>query len=509
MSTMKRFLTLAVLGIGSVFAYSAGSSLVKDVRFALAEERIEATRAELSTIQDLSAVFKKVNKALEKSVVHVRVEKRTPAVGPAMPDLEDDLLRRFFDRDGDGEPDFPQRDFSQIANGSGVIMEVGDGYGYVVTNNHVVEGQTKLTVVLEDGREINDVEVVGTDPKTDVAVLKIKADRLIPATWGDSDTLEKGDIIVAFGSPFGYVGSMSHGIVSALNRQAGVISSSFAYENFIQVDAPINPGNSGGPLVNLKGEVVGINTAIATRSGSFSGVGFAIPSNQVKSVFESLKASGKVVRGYLGVQIADVKAASAEIRDNLASIGYDGDKGVLVRQVMRDSPAYKQLQAGDVIIGLNGKPVNSMTELRNRIAMTPPGQEVKLTVWRDKKTHDITVKLAEQPDDQSILASARGELQRNQQIGVGITTPTENELEAAGLPADAKGALVRSVQPMSLAARAGIRPGDLITRIGDQEIHSADDAREALKQVDLSKGVRIDLLNREGEKMVTIRQSTR
>lgn len=509
MNPMKHLLTLAVLGVGSVFVYSTGSSLIKDVQFALAEERVEATRAELSTIQDLSGVFKKINKALEKSVVHVRVEKRTPTIGRGMPDLEDELFRRFFDRDGDGEPDFPQRDFSQIASGSGVIMEVADGYGYVVTNNHVIDGQTKLTVVLEDGREINDVEVVGTDPKTDVAVLKIKADRLIPATWGDSDTLEKGDIIVAFGSPFGYVGSMSHGIVSALNRQAGVISSSFAYENFIQVDAPINPGNSGGPLVNLKGEVVGINTAIATRSGSFSGVGFAIPSNQVKSVYESLKSSGKVVRGYLGVQIADVKAASSEIRDNLASIGYDGENGVLVRQVMRDSPAYRQLQPGDVIVKLNGKPVNSMTDLRNRIAMTPPGQEVKLTVWRDKQTQEITVKLAEQPDDQSVLASTRDELQRNQQIGVGITTPTESELEAAGLPTDAKGALVRSVQPMSLAARAGIRPGDLITRIGEKEIRSAEDAKEALRQVDFSKGVRIDLVNREGEKMVTIRQSSR
>lgn len=506
MKPVKRVLSMAVVGIAGALAFTAGSSLVSDVKFAHAQEQVEMAKDQLATLQDLSSAFKKVNKALEQSVVHVRVEKRAQP-GRGMPDMDDEMLRRFFDRDGDGEPDVPQRDFNSMAAGSGVIMDVGDGIGFIVTNNHVVEDEAKVTVVLQDGREVTDVEVVGTDPKTDLAVLKIKADRLIAASWGDSDTLEKGDLIVAFGSPFGYVGSMSHGIVSALNRQAGVISSSFAYENFIQVDAPINPGNSGGPLVNLKGEVVGINTAIASRSGSFSGVGFAIPSNQVKSVYESLKASGKVVRGYLGVQIADVKAASAEIRDNLESIGYEGDGGVLVRQVMRDSPAFKTLQAGDVITAINGKPVQTMSELRNRIAMSKPGEEVKLKVWRDKKTEELSVKLAEQPDDQTVLASARGELERTPQIGVGISTPTPAELEAAGLSPDAKGALVQSVQPMSPAARVGIRPGDLITRVGSKDITSADEATAALKEVDLSKGVRIDLLNREGEKMVTIRQA--
>lgn len=505
MKPVKRVLSMAVVGVASVLAFTAGSSLISDVKFARAEEQVQMAKEQLATLQDLSSAFKKVNKALEQSVVHVRVEKKASV--RTMPDMDDDMFRRFFDRDGDGQPDIPQQEFNPQASGSGVIMDVGAGIGFVVTNNHVVEGESSVTVVLQDGREISDVEVVGTDPKTDLAVLKIKADRLIAASFGDSDTLEKGDIIVAFGSPFGYVGSMSHGIVSALNRQAGVISSSFAYENFIQVDAPINPGNSGGPLVNLKGEVVGINTAIASRSGSFSGVGFAIPSNQVKSVYESLKANGRVVRGYLGVQIADVKAASAEIKDNLESIGYDGDTGVLVRQVMRDSPAFKLLQAGDVITAINDKPVKTMTELRNRIALAKPGEDVKLTVWRDKKTEDLTVKLAEQPDDQTILAANRGGPQAAPGIGVGISTPSAAELEAAGLSPDAKGALVRSVQPMSPAARVGIRPGDLITRIGDKDIANADDAKAALKDIDLSKGVRIDLLNREGEKMVTIRQA--
>ncbi len=507
MKPVKRMLTMAVIGVSSVLAFNVGSSLVKDVQFARAEEKVEMARGQLETLHDLSSAFKKVNKAMENSVVQVRVEKKAVA-GGQFPNFDDDIMRRFFDRDGNGEPEMPDRDFTPQASGSGVIMDFANGEGFIVTNNHVVADAAKVSVVLNDGRQIEDATVVGTDPKTDVAVLKIKADRLIPAKWGDSDTLEKGDLIVAFGSPFGYVGSMSHGIVSALNRQAGVISSSFAYENFIQVDAPINPGNSGGPLVDLKGQVVGINTAIATRSGTFSGIGFAIPSNQAKSVYDSLRANGKVVRGYLGVQIADVTNAAAEIKTDLETLGFKGDSGVLVRQVMRGGPAFKALQPGDVITEIDGKPVKSMTELRNRIALTKPGQEVKLTVWRDRKTETVGVKLEEQPEDQTLVASAPDAPARSG-IGVTLTTPTAAELKAAGLSEDATGALVRQVMPNSPAARVGIRPGDLITRIGDTQIKSADDAKAALKDLDLTKGVRVDLLNREGEKMVTLRRPSR
>ncbi len=508
MKPIKRVLSMAVIGAVGALTFTVGSSLVKDVSFARAEQQVEMAKEQLQTLDDLSSAFKKVNKALEQSVVHLRVEKKARAAGARGPELDDEMLRRFFDRDGDGEPDVPDREFSQQATGSGVIMDVAGDEAFIVTNNHVVDDAGKISVVLQDGRQIDDATLVGTDPKTDIAVVKIKAPRLIPATFGDSDSLEKGDIIVAFGSPFGYVGSMSHGIVSALNRQAGVISSSFAYENFIQVDAPINPGNSGGPLVNLKGEVVGINTAIASRSGSFSGVGFAVPSNQVKTVYASLKANGKVVRGYLGVQISDVKNADPRMKDDIEAVGFKGENGVFVRQVLRDSPAFKILQPGDIITEINGKSVSNMSELRNRIALSPPGEEVKLVVWRDKKTETVTVKLAEQPDDQTLLTSAR-EAAPNAGggIGVSLSNPTATELEAAGLSSDAKGALVRAVRPTSPAGRVGIRPGDLITRVGDTEVTNVEEASKAIKEADLAKGVRINLLNREGEKMVTIRQT--
>lgn len=502
MSKIKRMLAIAVVGVAGVTTYQVGSGLLLDVRHARAQAEVQQTREQLATLNDLSSAFKQVNKAMEQSVVHIQV---TKTMRPGPRGMDDEMLRRFFDRDGDGQPDLPEQDLRSAATGSGVIMDTSGSEAFIVTNNHVVEDGTDIEVVLQDGRHITDAKVVGTDPKTDVAVIKIKADRVIPAKWGNSDQLEKGDLIVAFGSPFGYVGSMSHGIVSATNRQAGVIRGEFAYENFIQVDAPINPGNSGGPLVNLKGEVVGINTAIASRTGSFAGIGFAIPSNQAKMVYEQLKSSGKVVRGYLGVQIADVKAATDVIRDNLESLGYTGDSGVFVRQVMRDSPAFKLLQPGDIITEINGKPLSNMTELRNKVAATAPGEEVKLTVWRDKKTETVSVKLAEQPDDRTQL-TAREAVTGIDGLGLTLTTPTAEDLTAAGLAADAKGALVKEVRNGSAAAQVGIRPGDLITRVGTTPINNADEARAALKEGELNKGVRIDLLNKEGEKMVTIRR---
>ena len=179
-----------------------------------------------------------------------------------------------------------------------MILDVADGYGYILTNNHVAGGASSMVVTLSDGRIIKDATLVGADPKTDLAVVKIKADHLIAAKWGDSKELEPGDEILAFGSPFGYVGSMTHGIVSALHRQAHILGPA-GYENFIQVDAPINPGNSGGPLVDLRGDVVGINAAIATVSGGFQGIGFAIPTEEARPIYEQLRTTGKIVRGWL------------------------------------------------------------------------------------------------------------------------------------------------------------------------------------------------------------------
>jgi serine protease Do len=400
--SIKKSATVLVIGGLSIAGWAVGSSFVDNVRFARAQEVVQQNRQDLATSESLSTVFRKVGKAVEPAVVNIMVHKKPSAAGGnrALP-FDEDMLKRFFpDRDGDGHPDVPEgfggpgggdegdSPFEQVGTGSGVIMETSGSTAYILTNNHVAGGASEMVVTLSDGRRIENAKVLGTDPKSDLAVVKIEADHLIPALWGDSEQLAKGDWIMAFGSPFGYVGSMTHGIVSALNRQAGILGDN-GYENFIQVDAPINPGNSGGPLVNTKGEVVGINTAIASRSGSFSGIGFAIPSNRAKFVYGELKNKGKVTRGWLGVGITDV----ARDPDMARSFGFNGDKGVLVFETHEQTPAWNKLKRGDIITEMNGKPVETVQALRNQIAETAPGTELTIQVFRNEKQETVKVTL--------------------------------------------------------------------------------------------------------------------
>jgi serine protease Do len=373
MNRLRKYLIATTIGGASVATFLVGSNFIDNVKFAHAAEQVQVTRQQLSTVTDLSNVFKAVGKAIAPSVVNIQVRKTIKGGANRVLPFDDDMLRRFFpDRDGDGEPDLPPGmggggDLEQVGTGSGVIMEVGDGVGYILTNNHVAGGASEMDITLSDGREIKNGKLLGADPKSDLAVVKIEADKLIPAKWGDSSQLDRGDWVLAFGSPFGYVGSMTHGIVSALNRHAGILEQQQGYENFIQVDAPINPGNSGGPLVNLHGEVVGINTAIASRSGGFQGIGFAIPSNQAKYVYQSLKSSGHVTRGWLGVAITDVSQSDEVVQ----SLGYTGSDGVLVEQTFPNTPADGKLKHGDIITKMAGNDVHDTQKLRNPIAMTP------------------------------------------------------------------------------------------------------------------------------------------
>lgn len=490
--------SLAGLGLGVALsaAYLVGGSLVKDVKFAQAQAQVEATRQQIANIQDMAAVYKAVGKAVEPSVVSLEVRKTAQQV-------DNPMLRRFFpDRNGDGQPDMPV----EQGTGSGVIMDTDGKTAYILTNNHVAGGASVMTVTLWDGREIEGAKVVGTDPKSDLAVVKIEADRLIPAKWGNSDALEKGDIVMAFGSPFGYVGSMTHGIVSALHRQANIISNPYAYENFIQVDAPINPGNSGGPLVNLKGEVIGINTAIATESGGFQGLGFAIPSSQAKFIYEAIKDKGRVVRGWLGVEIGDV----AKQLDLASSLGFNERDGVVVRGIRTKTPAAGKLEFGDIITALNDKHVKNTQELRNEIAAIAPGTDVKLSVFRDGKKQDVTVKLGEQPEDQ--VAAVTPDEQRNatsqttlENLGMRLSTPSSELANRFGLDEGAIGAVVTSVRQGSLAAAAGLEAGDLITKVDATPVKTLDEVRDALAKKDLSKGVRIFVTNREGSRLLFLK----
>jgi serine protease Do len=539
---------VAVGGIGAA-TWGVGTSLVKDVQFARAEAQVADARSTLATAGDMSNVYKAVNHAMENSVVHLTVSKSVRAT-PGQMSPQD--LFRFFGPNGQGQPrrgqpQEPDADGNneeaqppspeeqqqlERATGSGVIMDAKDGDAWIVTNNHVVADASEVDVVLNDGRRIENATVVATDPKTDLAVVKIKADRVMAAKWGDSETLEKGDIVVAFGSPFGFVGSMSHGIVSALNRdRVDIISrqntGGFAYENFIQVDAAINPGNSGGPLCNTRGEVIGINTAIASRSGSFSGIGFAIPSSQAKTVFESLKTNGKVVRGYLGIGIDDIHSDNPNTKAGVEAAGFKGENGIFVSSVLSNSPALNVLKLSDIITELNGQPLKSMTEFRTKVAAMPPGQVAKLKVWRVTSRSDndgdgngiinvrmfidVEVKLGTQPEGDLAMAGGQpggrqtpAPAQQMNALGLSVSTPTAEELEAAGLPGESRGAIVKQVRPGSPASMLGIRPGDLVTRIGQTPVTSAEDARAALAKADLTKGLRIDTLNKQGERMMML-----
>jgi serine protease Do len=392
-------------------------------------------------------------------------------------------------------------------------MEVSGSTGYILTNNHVAGGATELLITLSDGRTIKNGKVVGTDPKTDLALIKVEEPRLIPAKWGDSDTLQRGDYVMAFGSPFGYVGSMTHGIVSALNRQAGILADRQGYESFIQVDAPINPGNSGGPLTNLKGEVVGINTAIASRTGSFSGIGLSIPSSQAKYVFGQLKERGKVVRGWLGVSISDVARDVPKAK----SFGYPGDKGVLVEQTFPNTPATDRLEPGDIVAELDGKPVDTVQALRDKVAATAPNTELKMKVFRGGKFQDVTLKIGEQPDDLMAVAGRPGGTGRRDAepesadaakvpaaLGLRFASPADLTNRDRALGSVAPGAVVAQVSPRSPAAKAGLRPGDVVTRVNDERVKTAGEAAEVLSKADLKQGVRFYVSNPTGSRFVFV-----
>jgi serine protease Do len=517
MNWFRKSLTGTVIfGAAAASAFVA-TGLVKDVQFAGAQQEVETTREQLAHVEGLATVFREVGKVVEPSVVNIRVTKGSSAASRRLP-FNDDMLRRFFpDRDGDGEPDLPE-EFGNPApmegTGSGVIMEVVDGSAFIVTNNHVAGNASEMVVTLADGRTIDNATLVGADSKTDIAVLKIEADRLISAKWGDSDKLQKGDWIMAFGSPMGYIGSMTHGIVSALNRTNVGILGSMGYENFIQVDAPINPGNSGGPLVNVRGEVVGINTAIASVTGGFQGIGFAIPSNQAKVVYQQLKDKGKIVRGYLGIEIDDVaKPKTPRTEMALESVGYEGKEGVFVHGTQSDAPASGKLQPGDVITKLNGKEVGSVQELRNTVASMAPGTDVKVGVVRYGKDEEVTVTIGEQPEEVASVRGGRnrepgrGEATGVDALGIRLGTLTEELAQKHGVSGTKAGAVITEIAPGSPGQRMGLSVGDVITRVGKTPVSDAKEASEALSKADLEKGIAVHVTNREGSRLLTVQTS--
>ncbi len=408
--------------------------------------------------------------AIEKaapSVVYVYTTKRIKIrqIEP-FPFFDDPFLRRFF-----GLPPSGPIEREEHGLGSGVIVSED---GYILTNNHVVENADEIEVRV--GEKRYKAKVVGTDPPTDVAVLKIKATGLPAITITDSDHLKVGDIVLAIGNPFGVGKTVTMGIVSALGRTSLGITQ---YENFIQTDAAINPGNSGGALIDVKGRLVGINTAIFTRTGEYAGIGFAIPINLARSVMESLIKYGKVNRGYLGVYIQPLT------EDLAKAFGIKETKGAVIAEVVQGTPAAKAgLKPGDVIVAINGQPVQDAAHLRIKVAETPPGTKVRLTIIRNGKKRDVEVTLGALK--QGGLAS-----QGQPSVGAGsdlldgvvVDDLTVQNRREYRIPATVQGALVVEVSPDCLAYKAGLRPGDVILEINHKRVRNAQEAVDAAQQI--------------------------
>jgi len=401
------------------------------------------------------------------------------------PLFEDPFFRRFFGDDFSRQFEAPQSRREQSL-GSGVIV---DSNGYIVTNNHVVAQADEIKVLLADKREFTG-KVVGSDPKTDVAVVKINATNLPTIPWGDSGELRVGEYVLAIGNPFGLNQTVTMGIISAVGRANVGIAD---YEDFIQTDAAINPGNSGGALVNTRGQLIGVNTAIFSRSGGYMGIGFAVPSNMVRLVMTSLIKEGKVIRGWLGVSIQEVTSELAK------QFGLKEAKGALVSDVLKATPADRAgLKRGDVIIKYNGHDIANAGQLRNLVAETVVGQQVAVVIIRDKREKELTVKIDEQPKDIAGGGGAAAPSENEVLSGLEVRQLTPDLADQLNLPHTITGVVITNVESGSLAEEAGVRAGDVITEIDRQAVKNLDDYRRIGKQLQAGESVLL-LLNRNGQ----------
>ncbi len=372
----------------------------------------------------------------------------------------------------------PKRGFKSQGLGSGVIVSAN---GLILTNNHVIEDADSLRVRLHDGREMA-AEVVGSDPRTDIAVIRAEGENLTPAAIGDSDSLRIAEVVLCVGSPLseelGH--TVTQGIVSAIGRSAVGLAE---YEDFIQTDAAINPGNSGGPMLNLDGEVVGINTAIASRSGGNQGIGFAVPSNMAKRVMDQLVQNGSVVRGWLGVVIQDLNEELAE------ALKLKQSRGVLITDVAKGSPANEaRLLAGDVVVKLQNTNLENVRELRTAVAQTPPGTSVSVTLLRDGKTLERTVKIGVFPGDQQ-TASKRKKPKKEQtvgleRLGVRLSSLSAAKRESSGIGPSGPGLEVTRIQEDSLAESAGLQEGDVLVELNRKPVRKPREVNQIIKSLD-------------------------
>ncbi len=483
-NTFGLFLGLALL---SVAAATTGAMAVHT-------ETDPGAAAGIAELQQTGKAFSLVTKEVAPAVVFIKAEKDVTVGGQAMYGsgqlpLDEETLKKFFgDQFGDSrgfkfQTPQPHQEHS-VAQGSGFVITPD---GYILTNNHVVEDASKLGVTLADGRKFA-AKVIGVDSESDVAVIKIDGKNLPVLKMGDSDAMEVGEWVLAVGSPFGLAGTVTSGIISATGRSSVGIAN---YENFIQTDAAINPGNSGGPLVNLHGEAIGINTAIASRTGVYNGIGFAIPINMARTISNQLIENGSVTRGFLGISIQQLTPELAK------SFGLADEHGVLIGGVSKGSPAAKAgLKAGDVVVEFAGKPVTEIGRFRNMVATTPPKTSVKFGVIRDGKHVNFNVTIGRLPSSNAVArVDGKSAHEEVHSLGLSVTPLTDEIRQQQGWTGE-HGVVIAKVQPDSQAASAGLQPGMLIEEVNR---HAVIDAQQFGKLVQEAKGDFVLLRVKQGE----------
>ena len=471
---------LTIAMVGSFVTYDFVKTMPAKAAAMVAPTTTPLDDNDVGALLSLDQAMETLAARVTPAIVNVTVTSRakTNAAEGDLPDgMEDSPFGQFFGQQFGqqfGRQMRPQQPRVEHGLGSGVIISPD---GYIVTNNHVVDGATDVRVTMSD-RRILPAKVVGTDPLTDLAVLKVDGHNLPNAPWGDSTKLHPGQTVLAFGNPFGFRFTVTRGIVSALNRPNLSSDDARRPGQFIQTDAAINPGNSGGPLVNARGEVIGINTFLISPSGSFSGMGFAIPTQIVRPTVEKLIQFGKVTHGYMGIGIADVTP------DNSKFFHMDSAVGALVSQVESDSPGAKAgLKVGDVITQIDGKEVSDAGELQVVVGQKNPGTTIHLQVMRDGKSVAVPVTLeAMGSRDKSGKETAEAS-HGKPRWGVGLSDITPEMREQLQAPSDLHGAVIQQVQPGSPADNAGLQSGEVIVEVDRKPVQSAADVQKALSSV--------------------------
>ncbi len=473
--TIRRRISSQFIAVAVLTAAAMGLWQLAPVPPAEATQSVDHDLAPVATPGSFADVIAAVSPAVVNisSRGRAKPQQMFPGDGPQMPFGQappsfEEFFRRFFEQQSYSPTQRAMPEFQSM--GSGFIV---DPEGLVVTNNHVIENAEEITVTLNDGTR-HPAELIGRDPKTDLALLKIEADSELPyASFGESEDTRAGDWVIAIGNPFGLGGTATTGIVSARGRDI----QSGPFDDFLQIDAPINQGNSGGPLFDTSGQVIGVNTAIYSPNGGNVGIGFAIPAAQAAPIINQLRQDGYVERGWLGVQIQ-------QIDDELAAgLGLEEAKGALVSEVVADSPAERAgLEAGDIITAFEETEIETIKDLTRAVAEVRPDSDIELEVWRNGTSKTLDVSLGENPEDRALQAerASEGNDEGSGTLGLSLAPLTPESRQRFGIADDIAGALIADVVPNSPAAQKGLRSGDVILRVGQEATTSPAEVKQEI-----------------------------